>query len=47
MQRLVQYQETYNKRLMKIFTLPLYATVVVVFNVHGKQLWSCRDGQLT
>ena len=21
--------------------------VVLLFNVHGKQLWSCRDGQLT
>ena len=21
--------------------------VVLLFNIHGKQLWSCRDGQLT
>ena len=23
------------------------SVVVLLFDVHGKQLWSCRDGQLT
>ena len=41
--------KTHSRGATVIFILPPFAIAVVVllFYIHGKQLWSYRDGQLT
>ena len=32
---------------IRILSLAFVVVVVLLFNVHGKHIWSCRGGQLT
>ena len=44
---------SYRPRTTKLFhngtthTIIVVVVIVLLFYVHGKQLWVCRDGQLT
>ena len=50
-QKQKQTYEQYQREATSVIShlLPLNEDFVVglLFNVHGKHLWSCRDGQLT